>query len=204
MTVRKQKNVLLLFCSIIFTGCTYESETPNQTNTIQYKLDGRTVKHGDTMPIILDLSEDGHVDFTIFVELTANNQGDRLYAGINPIGSNLIKSGYPINENFLNMGLLIAENEQSKIDFNVGMNQQWTHESGALIIRNTFNNGVISYEGNWTQSEQIVGIQNKINGFVYFGWLRIKFDKMTEIVTLIDYAYNTAPNKFIKAGQVRN
>lgn len=195
---------VILIGGLLLSGCKKDDILIEPTNSIIYKLDGRTVKLGDPLPIAIDLSEDGQVDFTIFVELTANSQGDRLYAGMNPIGANLIKSGPPIDENFLSMGLLVAEFPGSTIDFNVESNQQWTPEFGALAIRNTFTNGNISYEGNWSDSEQIVGIQNKINQAAYFGWLRIKFDKMTEIVTLIDYAYDSIASQPIIAGAKSN
>lgn len=205
--IMKYKNyilfIIVLGC-LFFLGCNDDDELPVHTNTIIYKLDGRTVKLGDPLPIIVDLSNDGLIDFTIFVELTANNQGDRLYAGMNPIGVNLIKSGPAKDENFLNMGLLVAELASSTINFDVDANQQWTSEYGALVIRNTCANGDVSYEGNWANSEQIVGIQNKINESVYFGWLRIKFDKITEIATLIDYAYNSVANQPILAGAESN
>lgn len=195
---------MILSGGLFFSGCKKENVITEPSNSIIYKLDGRTVKLGDPLPIAIDLSEDGLVDFTIFVELTANSRGDRLYAGMNPIGANLIKSGPPIDENFLNMGLLVAELPGSTIDFNVEPNQQWTPEFGALVIRNTFTNGNVSYEGNWAESEQIVGIQNKINQSVYFGWLRITFDKMTEMVTLVDYAYESIPSQPIVAGAKSN
>ncbi|UXP31468.1 hypothetical protein N6H18_14035 [Reichenbachiella agarivorans] len=191
---------------LLISGCNYDKadEILDPPNSIIYKLDGRTVKYGDPFPIAIDLSEDGQVDFTIFVELTANSQGDRLYVGMNPIGANLIKSGPPIDENFLSMGLLVAEIQGATIDLNVGQNKQWTPDFGALVIRNTSSNGQVSYEGNWADSEQIVGIQNKINQKIYFGWLRIKFDKTTEIVTLIDYAYDSVENQHILGGAKSN
>jgi len=202
-----KNNSFLLFIILsgvlIISGCK-EDEVMVPTNTIIYKLDGRTVKLGDPRPIAVDLSEDGLVDFTLFVELTANSQGDRLYAGMNPIGANLIKSGPAIDENFLNMGLLVAEMPDAKIDFHVDSSQQWTAEFGALVIRNTATTGNVHYEGNWADSAQMVGIQHIINGSVHFGWLRIKFDKMTEIVTLMDYAYDTIANQPIKAGAKSN
>lgn len=196
--------IIILLEGLLFSGCKKDDAIIEPANSIIYKLDGRTVKLGDPLPIAVDLSEDGQVDFTIFVELTANSQGDRLYAGMNPINLNLIKSGPPNDENFLNMGLLVAEFQGSTIDFNVEPNQQWTTEFGALVMRNTFTNGNVSYEGNWADSEQIVGIQNKIGQSVYFGWLKIKFDKTTEIVTLIDYAYNSIAGQPIIAGDKSN
>jgi len=197
---------IILTGTLYFTGCdrNRDDEIIEPPNSIIYKFDGRTVKYGDPFPIAIDLSEDGQVDFTIFVELTANSQGDRLYVGMNPIGINLIKSGPPIDENFLSMGLLVAETPGGKIDLNVGQNQQWTSDFGALTIRNTFTNGEVSYEGNWVDSAKIVGIQHRINQAIYFGWLRIKFDKMTEIVTLIDYAYDSVETQPILAGAKSN
>jgi hypothetical protein len=199
----KTKNLLLcliLSGSLFFLGCRKNDRIIEPANSIVYKVDGRTVKLADPYPIAIDLTDDGQVDFTIFVELTANSQGDRLYAGMNPIGANLIKSGPANDENFLSMGLLAAENSGAPIDSNVGPNQQWTPDFGALAIRNTFTNGRISYEGNWADSEQIVGIQHRIDQKVFFGWLRIRFDKKTEMVTLVDYAYESTASKPIKAG----
>ncbi|QSE95911.1 hypothetical protein [Fulvivirga lutea] len=195
---------IIILGGLFFFGCDDDDGIIKPTNSIVYKLDGRTVQYGDPSAIAIDLSEDGHVDFTIFVELTANSLGDRLYAGMNPIGANLIKSGPPIDENFLSMGLLVAENSGEIIDFEVKQNQQWTSDFGALAIRNTYTNGEISYEGNWADSVQIVGIQHKINETTHFGWLRIKFDKVTEIVTLIDYAYDSIVNQPILAGANSN
>lgn len=159
---------------------------------------------GDPSPIVVDLSDDGQMDFTIFIELTANSQGDRLYAGINPLGANKIKSGPPIDENFLSMGFLIAEPSGATIDSNLTADQLWTVDHSTLVIRNTFTNGGITYEGHWADTTQIVGIQNIIAGAGFYGWLRIRFDKSTEIVTLIDFAYNTIPGQGIQAGAIEN
>ncbi len=180
------------------------SFSTNPYSSIVYKPDGRTVKLGDPFPIALDLTEDGLVDFTVFMELTANTKGDRLYAGINPIGPNLIKSGPSIEENYLSMGLLIAENFNSTIDDQLEPNQQWTGNHGALIIRNTSTLGNVSYEGSWAAQKQIVGIQNHVHGSIHFGWLQLTFDKETEIVTLIDYAYDSIAGQSIKAGAIAN
>lgn len=196
--------LFMVLSGVLFLAGCKEEEVMEPINSIVYKLDGRTVKLGDPRPIAVDLSEDGLVDFTIFVELTANSQGDRLYAGMNPLGPNLIKSGPAIDTNFLNMGLLVAEMPGAVIDSHVDSSQLWTPEFGALVIRNTSTTGNVHYEGSWADSEQMVGIQHIINGAVHFGWLRIKFDKMTEIVTLMDYAYDTTANQPIKAGAKSN
>lgn len=185
-------------------GVSYGEEIVFHTlrdNTIIYKEDGRTVRLGDPLPIILDLTGDGVPDYTIFVELTANSHGDRLYAGINPLGDNVIKSGPAVDENFLNMGLLVSEIPDYLIDVNLKPGQRWTSDFGALVIRNTFTNGAVSYEGQWSDGSQIVGIQHIKDGLRYFGWLRIYFNKNTEIVTLADFAYESLSDQPIKAGK---
>ncbi|MFH4964795.1 hypothetical protein V8G69_07300 [Gaetbulibacter sp. M235] len=189
-------------------GTSYGNEISfiTTTNSIVYKTDGRIVKYGDPLPIALDITEDGLVDFTIFVELHANYLGDHLNVGMNPIGfgRNLIKSGPQINENFKNMGFLVAETLHEEIDSNLLENQYWTEEFAALVIRHTKTNGEIYYEGNWADSSQIVAIQTNINGAFHFGWIRVEFDKTTELVTLIDYAYNSIANQSIKVGETSN
>lgn len=116
-------------------------------NSVVYKSDGRQVRLSDTLPIALDLTSDGYVDFTIFLELNANSRGDHLYAGVNPIGVNWIKSGPFIDDNFLNMGMLIAEIPGAFIHEALEAGQQWTDEYSALVIRNTSGSGVVTYEG---------------------------------------------------------
>lgn len=183
------------------TGTSYGQEFSFiAQNTVVYKTDGRQVRITDALPITLDLTSDGYVDFTIFLELTANSQGDRLYAGVNPIGVNWIKSGPFIDDNFLNMGMLIAEIPGALIHEALGENQQWTDEYSALVIRNTFGNGAVTYEGAWEHSPQVVGIKHQLNGKTLFGWMRIEFDKTTEIVTLMDYAYDSISGNGVRAG----
>jgi len=184
-------------------GTSYGNELVFQTlnsNTLIYVEDGRTVKYGDPLPLALDVSGDGSVDFTIFVELTANSRGDRLYLGMNPIGPNLIKSGPPVIDNFLSMGYLISENPGAIIENDLPEDQYWTDHHGILVVRNTFTSGSITYEGNWTNGNRIAGIQNVVDGMAYFGWVRVSFDKDTEIITLVDYAYETIPERPVLAG----
>lgn len=184
-------------------GTSYGNELVFQTlysTTIVYREDGRTVKYGDPWPVALDVTGDGSVDFTIFVELTANSRGDRLYLGMNPIGPNLIKSGPPVIDNFLSMGYLIAETPGTVINNDLNEDQYWTDHHGILAVRNTFANGTITYEGNWPDGSRIAGIQNVINGSAHFGWVRISFNKDTETLTLVAYAFESISDKPVIAG----
>ena len=140
-------------------GISYGNEVSfvtNSSSSIQYSKDGRTVQYGDLLPIALDISGDKEVDYTIFVEATASSKGIRLYAGVNPIRANLIKSGPPIDDNFLNMGLIIPQQDGSIIDHNLDSDQRWTSDFSALVIRNTDVAGVTTYEGHWSGQDQMV------------------------------------------------
>jgi len=47
----------------------------------------------------------------------------------------------------------------------------------------------------------MVGIHHWREGQVHYGWLRLEFDRKTEVVTLIEYAYDSTPLLPIRAGQ---
>ena len=202
MKTRSKYNFLLvpaLIGCLVFISCSEEPQPVEETSKIIYKVDGRSVKVSDVSPIAVDLSEDGIVDFTVFVQLSANGQGDHLNVGINPIGFNLIKSGPSNDSRFLNMGFAIEEPINSLIDGNLGVGQRWTSDHSALVIRHTNTNGSIWYEGPWQHQEfQIVAIRHERKGNLYFGWLRLTFNKVNETVTLIDYAYREIPNKALR------
>jgi hypothetical protein len=196
----RSATALALTLVILVTSC--RDEGPAPATDIAYAEDGRHVKYGDPDPIILDMNGDAIVDFTVFVELTANPAGDHLYTGINPIGPHLIKSGPPDDNRYLNMGLLVAEAPGEEIDGSSGANERWSGDHGTLVIRHTPTSGAVWYEGDWSaDSAQIVGIQLMMAGEVHYGWLRLRFDKATEWVTLVDHAYAETPQIPLKAGE---
>lgn len=168
--------------------------------TFIYHQDGRVLEYGDPSPMLLDVNGDEKVDYVLFMELTANSQGDYLNIGINPIGGHLIKSGVNINENYLNMGFTVAHNSDDLIDDNLAVDQIWTNDYSALVIKHTPVTGEIKYNGNWINDEQIAGIQIFDQDVYYYGWLRLKFNQENESITLIDYAYEQTADKAIKAG----
>lgn len=59
--------------------------------------------------------------------------------------------------------------------------------------------------GPWrNQQESYVGVQLQIADKSHFGWLRVTHKSGEELVTIVDYAYNTAPLQAIEAGQKSN
>ncbi|MEP2671122.1 MAG: hypothetical protein ABJH04_19115 [Cyclobacteriaceae bacterium] len=193
--------VIMLAQAACLVACGDETLESIPLRSIFYTLDGSTVKLGDPSPIAVDLNNDEVVDFTVFIELTANKDGDHLYAGINPLRENSIKAELPDDSRFLNMGLLVEEPLDGIIGQELETNQHWSRHYNALVIRHTNNDGSIGYEGFWADSNSgMVGIQLKNEGKDYFGWLRLHFEKATEIITLVDYAVNITENEPVRAG----
>lgn len=195
------QTVFFIFILLPLLSTCKKDEKSEVLKTISYTSDGRSVKLADAAPIVIDLGSDGSPDFTVFLELFANSAGDHLYAGINPIDLNLIKSGPADDDRFLNMGFLIPETQNTLISNQLQTNQRWTDDFATLVIRNTNTDGAVWHEGSWKDNTpNIVGIQYIKEGKKYFGWLRLNFDKATEVVTLIDYAWEKTPDTPIKAG----
>ncbi len=156
-----------------------------------HRMDGRTVKLSDPSGIALDVNENGIIDFNIFIELTANSQGDRLYVGINPIGSNAILAGPADDDNFLSMGFAKAFTPPEMIPVAPTGDLQWSPDFHSLAIRNTSTSGTLSYEGDWSNdAPAFLPIRLDEAGKKNYGWLKLHFDKETEILTLEEYAFH--------------
>lgn len=183
--------LMLLLCGSCSQDLENDTIPETQEQEVVHKTDGRTVRLGNTLPIALDMNEDGQVDFTVFIELMANSEGDHLFFGINPIGPNLIKSGPHIDHNFLNMGFLVAEESNAVISPTLEENQQWTIEHSALLVKRIYDNCQTVYEGEWVNGAQVVGVQLFKDQLYYMGWLKISLNKEGNEATLVEYAYQT-------------
>ena len=135
ISTKFNQTIFFLFTLLVLLSSCKKEENSQPLKTISYTADGRTVKLGDASPIVIDLGSDGTPDFTVFLELTANSAGDHLYAGINPINLNLIKSGPADDNRYLNMGFLIPETQNAIINNQLQPNQRWTSDFGTLVIR---------------------------------------------------------------------
>lgn len=183
--------LMLLLCGSCSADLESDTVPLRKEQEVVHKTDGRSVKLGNTLPIALDMNEDGYVDFTVFIELMANAGGDHLFFGVNPIGPNLIKSGPHVDHNFLNMGYLVAEAPKTTITTTLSENQQWTNEHSALLVKRMADNCQTSYEGAWINGSQVVAIQLFQGEQHHLGWLRISINKETNEATLVEYAYQT-------------
>jgi hypothetical protein len=194
-------NLSIGISAIVLFACSdAETEVPEP---IIHRMDGRTVKLSDPSGIALDVNENGIIDFNIFIELTANDQGDRLYAGINPIGANAILAGPADDDNFLSMGFAKALTPPAMIPDIPAGDLQWSPDFHSLAIRNTSTSGTLSYEGDWSNNAPaFLPIRLDQAGKKNYGWLKLHFDKETEVLTLEEYAFHPVEGVSLSVGEL--
>ena len=191
----------LIFFTLFFYSCKKEKKA-NVNPNITYRVIDQTVKAADVDPIKLDINQDGTVDYIFFAVYSVNDQGVNLNVGANPIDGNLAKMSRPDDTKFQNMGSLAAQNMGTTIDQTLAENQIWSDDAAYLTIRTESAQGHKSYLGNWAHETPVfMALQIRSNGQVFFGWAKLKFNRNTEILTLIDCAYHRTPGTKIKAGE---
>ncbi|MBU2905982.1 hypothetical protein KO529_14385 [Arenibacter algicola] len=200
----KLRTIHSFFICISLLACENNEEIYSGpiTDNIHYKVDGRSVCSGSPEQIELDIDNDGNLDFLTFTVLHADQDGDHLYFGIKPIANNMIKSSLPNENYYLDMGFIQSEEYLDIINCELKNDQIWTSGRNTLVLRHTESECSIRYEGSLQhETEEIEAIKLSKLEATNYGWLRFKFDKDSECITLIDYAYNLDRDAPIKAGQ---
>jgi hypothetical protein len=193
---------LVLFISASTILSCKKSKTVTPKTDIVYKSVNKTVKSSDTRALGVDINDDGVVDYSFFVQLTATSTGDHLYVGTNPLGENTTKMSAPDDERFLNMGDLQAVPTGIVINKNLLPVKSWSSDFAYLAVRNTDTTGPNTYEGSWGDAgEHLMPLQLNINGLTNYGWARLRFNKTSEELTFVDCAWNRNPGQEIKAGE---
>ncbi|MCZ8355614.1 MAG: hypothetical protein O9340_12820 [Cyclobacteriaceae bacterium] len=199
------KLFLIIFSVLILISC---EDRENEADikipkNIKSKINlDFSVQLGDPYPIALDLNEDNIVDYSLFLELTANSSGDHLYAGINPIGAHQIISSPEDDDQFLNMGFVQGFGNNRKIHSQTDTGFEWTGNFSTLVIRHKSNNQADWHEGNWKNNQlNYAPIRLFINNAYLYGWIGIRFDIETERLYVSSFAYNQNLNQEILAGE---
>jgi hypothetical protein len=144
----------------------------------------------------LDLNHDGKTDFTLVNYFKGTTSGVRATFYAEPAAGDAVQGHLHIGRNSafaLNRGAHIG----SKQSFPVGH---------ASLAYSTFFLTASHRGGSWLNvTNRFLGLQFKIHGETHYGWARlsIKVDKFQISGTLTGYAYETIPNKPIKAGQTK-
>lgn len=169
---------------------------------IRYKLVNRTLKAADTRPLAIDINEDGRIDYSFFAQYVVLSNQVHLYTGVSPINDNSTKMGEPDDQHYLNMGDAAPVPIGTQVKDNLMPSKPWSSEFAYLAVRTEHSNGTKSYQGAWGDGNpQLLPLRISVNDSIYYGWARVLFNKATEELTLIDYAWNRTKGQTITAGQ---
>lgn len=178
-----------------------KDKTLGSNPLMRYHVANQTVKAADIDPLMLDADKDGKIDYIFFAIYAADDDGVHLNVGTNPIGNNKAKMTAPDDTKFQNMGAVFEQENGLTIDQRLFGNQLWSNDFAYLTIRTENQQGVKRYTGVWSDGKMhIMALQLSINGQSHFGWARLKFDRTSEILTLVDFAYHLNPDVAVKAG----
>jgi len=165
--------------------------------TLAYKLINRKLKASDVNGMNLDVNEDGVIDYAFFMHYVVMSGKINLYAGVNPVYGSATSADDPNDNEYLNMGLLHTFENKALIKQNLA----WKEDHVVLSVRHEAMDGSKTYSGSWGNGqERIMSIRLLIKGKMHYGWAKLKFDKVTEELILIDAAWNTIAEEEIKAG----
>jgi hypothetical protein len=130
----------------------------------------------------IDLNGDGTKDF-IFGRAGAGSYGSVLFVAA-PTGNAFVGKG--IDATPLSFGIAITGKDTFA-------------GSSASLARFSFRSGVSGSVGTWAgKINQYLGVKFLIDGQRHFGWIRITVEHLQAHIS--GYAYETVPNKPIKAG----
>lgn len=142
----------------------------------------------------LDLNHDGKIEFTLQAKGSANTSSSFIFLSALPASGNGVRGfgGNPGWASALKAGSV------------VGPYQYFPGQAMAEVAR-TAGSGV-DYSGSWVNvKNRFLGLRFKIAGKIHYGWARLSVQatKSSITATLTGYAYETIPNKPLRAGQTK-
>ena len=142
----------------------------------------------------LDLNQDGTVDFTIYNRTHGTTSGFDASIFLRPAPGNAV-AGHIVNYGFPWAYALRSGMRIDKAD------RHFSPGRATMAFSDTF---VGSYYrgGSWlVVSNRFLGVRFKIDGKVHYGWAQLSVQNYPVLkATLTGYAYETIPDKPIKAG----
>jgi hypothetical protein len=166
-----------------------------------YTLSNETIlSSNSSSPLIADVNNDGVPDYGFSFASVTNSSGTHLYALESSYNGSTALTGATDNA-YSGSGSVSNYKSGDKIDGSLRQGEQWKADFGVLAARHT-NGTNITYDGNWAnETEQMMSIKLDANGHIYFGWIRLKYSKTEQKITLVDFAYNRLPERPVTAGQ---
>lgn len=150
---------------------------------------------GNEIGIGLDMNNDTNFDFAIFSADTIDAGTRYRYTVIAPYGtaaaSNAIAGETPSSFDYA-----LALNSGDMIDNTLN----WISATNTMAYNVDSAN---PYNENWNGvTDKYLGLKFVSGGATYYGWARMDVQAVADVWTLKDYAYNSAANGSIQAGQM--
>lgn len=190
---------LIVFTIFCFSACKKgpapapEIDLPN----VSYKVINKKLHASHVEPMNLDVNGDGTIDFSYFMQYVVLDGNVNLYTGVNPVFGGATSAGVPNDNEFLNMGGI----HSFAIKNVIKASTDWTSDHAFLANRRESPTGNRTYLGDWgSGQEKIMALRFQSQGNAHYGWARLRFDKVTEELILIDVAWNTIAEQQIEAG----
>jgi hypothetical protein len=142
----------------------------------------------------LDLNHDRIVDFTLRDVANLNTNFDTWWLGANPARGNGARGFRTLQGTQVTPWASALQSGAQ-----IGGGQYFPGELMAVV-------GTSFVEGSWASvKDRYLGLKFHIGGKVHYGWARLSVSAKVGSITatLTGYAYETIPNKSIKAGQTK-
>ncbi|WP_207533578.1 hypothetical protein [Desertivirga arenae] len=180
--------------------CKKENETAlEKQKGIHYKEINSTLNFNQTSGLKLDINEDGAYDFEIYKDKYKTDMDSlKGFFVKNLADHKMIEIKLTHNPLFDCMNLMSYLGEEV-ISGSLTEEYSWDSKNGLLALRHEPNPTFIA---RWSDgTAKIMAVRLSISGKTHYGWIKLRYSRENNSITVVSYGYNRAVEGPIKAGQ---
>ncbi|TPE44366.1 hypothetical protein [Pontibacter mangrovi] len=188
----------LALVALALTACKKEEDDAIELDEIVYRQVNGSFKY--TLPLNLDVNNDGQDDFTFGNVLVSDAAGAHNLFYIRPLEYNQVLLNL---QEEVSLGHWVeALRADEAVEEDLAKKQQWGRDPGFVLdLRQTVKSEVF-YEGPLTESNTLfVGVRLMEDEKYKTGWVRLNYTVGSDEVEVNDVAFRLTPNRPLKAGQ---
>jgi hypothetical protein len=183
-----------LMALFLLAACNGDMDSPSNSATINHKIFDEAYAVQYLQTYLLDLNQDGLQDFSIHVMPVGFNEG--------------VKEYFQISSN-RDGRILVTEEEITPLTNGIEIGGEtaipgsaWSIFTGSMMLRTVRENQPDQWSGPWAPDrDYFVGLSIRVNGEYHYGWVKLQADKESHAMFVQEFAFQTVPNRTIKAGQ---
>jgi hypothetical protein len=203
-----KRYLTLIAFTILISACEREDNDSLNTDSlskIAHKTLNITVESLQyNNPILLDLNNDGKVDYNLSSVLVEENDKPYLYL--------LVRGDSHSNNQVMvktEPELILAAYWANPLNKDIEINNtpvadcKWNEQLTKGFFIGVMDDGVNKvYSGEWIgKQDKYLGLRFAIDGKYHYGWIRVSHTAGQDKLMIADYAYNKEADKSIKSGQ---